>query len=268
VALVGARNASSLGLRMARSLAEGLGKAGFTVVSGLARGVDAAAHRAALPTGTVAVMAGGVDHVYPPENRELAADIAAQGLRLSEHPIGLEPQARHFPARNRIVSGLSLGVVVIEAAERSGTLITARTAADQGREVLAVPGHPLDPRAAGCNLLLRDGATLVRDAADVEEALATCPRPLARGGRPRSARQRPPAHAPRAAPPPPRARRPPSRPGATSAPAPRPLGPSPLAEDQLIRGPGLGAASVAPPSPTSSSRARPAASPGPPRPAA
>lgn len=255
VALVGARNASSLGLRMARSLAEGLGQAGLVVVSGLARGVDAAAHAAALPTGTVAVMAGGVDHVYPPENAALAAQVAARGLRLSEHPMGMEPQARHFPARNRIVSGLSLGVVVVEAAERSGTLITARTAADQGREVLAVPGHPIDPRAAGCNLLLRDGATLVRHAADVEEALAPA---LARwreaarmpgpGSRPgafpgaRPAGPRPPASAAPSAPPPP------------GQPAPADLrarildrlGPSPLAEDQLIRDLGHGAAALAP----------------------
>ncbi len=171
VAMVGARNASSLGLRMARRLAEGLGQGGQVVVSGLARGIDTAAHEAALDTGTVAVMAGGVDVTYPEENAELARQIAAKGCLLSEQPMGLVPQTRHFPARNRIISGLSRAVVVVEAAARSGSLITARDAADQGREVLAVPGHPFDARAAGCNNLIRDGATLVRHAADVAEAL-------------------------------------------------------------------------------------------------
>ncbi len=254
VGLVGARNASSLGLRMARTLAEGLGKEGFVLASGLARGIDAAAHAAALPTGTVAVMAGGVDHVYPPENAQLAADIARQGLRLSEHPIGLEPLARHFPARNRIVAGLSLGVVVVEAAERSGSLITARTAADQGREVLAVPGHPLDPRAAGCNLLLRDGATLVRSAEDVEEALAAA---LGRW-REMASRSATPTSGTATPARPPATRRPsPSSiaerpPGTAAAPGELrdrilgSLGPSPLAEDQLIRDLGLAAAAVVP----------------------
>ncbi len=171
VALVGARSASSLGTRMARKLAADLGAAGITVVSGLARGIDTAAHHAALPTGTVAVLAGGVDVIYPAENTELAKEIAAKGLLLSEQPIGLEPMARHFPLRNRLISGLSRGVVVVEAAAKSGSLITARIALDQGRDVLAVPGHPLDARASGCNLLLRDGATLVRGAEDVIEAL-------------------------------------------------------------------------------------------------
>jgi DNA processing protein len=171
VAMVGARNASSLGLRMARRLAEGLGQAGQVVVSGLARGIDAEAHRAALESGTVAVMAGGVDVIYPEENAELAAQIAAKGCRVSEQPMGLVPQVRHFPQRNRIVSGLARAVVVVEAAARSGSLITARAAADQGREVLAVPGHPFDARAAGCNMLLRDGATLVRGPQDVLEAV-------------------------------------------------------------------------------------------------
>lgn len=171
IALVGARNASSLGLRMARALAADLGAAGYVVVAGLARGIDAAAHEAALATGTIAVQAGGVDHVYPAENRDLAAAIAAQGLRLSEGPMGAEPQARHFPMRNRIVSGLARAVVVVEAAHRSGSLITARLALDQGREVLAVPGHPMDARAAGANTLIRDGATLVRGAEDVLAAL-------------------------------------------------------------------------------------------------
>ena len=172
VALVGARNASALGCRMAARLAADLGRAGLVVASGLARGIDAAAHEAALPTGTIAVQAGGIDEVYPPENAGLAAAIAAQGLRLSEMPFGHPPRPQDFPRRNRIVSGLALGVVVIEGAERSGSLITARNALDQGREVMAVPGNPLDARAGGCNALIRDGAVLVRHAADVAEALA------------------------------------------------------------------------------------------------
>jgi DNA processing protein len=172
VALVGARNASALGARMAGRLARELGEAGLVVVSGLARGIDAAAHEAALATGTVAAVAGGVNVVYPPENTRLAARIAETGAILSEAPIGLEPRAQDFPRRNRIISGLALGVVVVEGAERSGSLITARNALDQGREVMAVPGNPLDPRAGGCNQLIRDGAILVRGAADVAEALA------------------------------------------------------------------------------------------------
>lgn len=171
VAVIGARNASSLGLRMARGMAGGLGEAGFTVVAGLARGVDTAAHNAALATGTVAVMAGGVDVIYPAENVVLAAQIAEKGALVSEQPPGTEPAARHFPTRNRIVSGLSRAVVVIEAAHRSGTLITAKNALDQGREVMAVPGHPMDARAAGCNQLIRDGALLVRSSGDVAAAL-------------------------------------------------------------------------------------------------
>ena len=172
VALVGARNASSLGTRMARGLAKDLGEKGYVIVSGLARGIDAAAHKAALDTGTIAVFAGGADVTYPVENTHLAADIAEKGLILSEQPMGLHPQARHFPTRNRIVSGLAQAIVVVEAAIKSGSLITARNALDQGRDVLAVPGHPIDTRAAGCNLLLRDGATLVRSAKDVLEAIA------------------------------------------------------------------------------------------------
>lgn len=177
IALVGARNASSLGTRMARRLGEELGKAGFTVVSGLARGIDAAAHLGALSDGTVAVMAGGVDVIYPAENARLAHDIAKTGLRLSEMPIGLQPQARHFPTRNRIISGLAKAVVVVEAAGKSGSLITAGNALDQGRDVMAVPGHPFDARAWGCNMLIRDGATLVRNAQDVIDAVALAPAP-------------------------------------------------------------------------------------------
>ncbi|MEX0284305.1 MAG: DNA-processing protein DprA [Paracoccaceae bacterium] len=171
IALVGARNASSLGTRMARSLARELGESGHVVVSGLARGIDAASHLAALPTGTIAVMAGGVDIRYPAENAGLAADIGTQGLIVSERPMGLQPQARDFPRRNRIISGLADAVIVVEAAAKSGSLITARDALDQGREVLAVPGHPFDARASGCNMLIRDGATLVRNAEDVIAAL-------------------------------------------------------------------------------------------------
>ena len=173
VALVGARNASSLGLRMARRLGEGLGAAGLVVVSGLARGVDAEAHQAALSTGTVAVQAGGVDHIYPAENARLAADILEKGCRLSEQPMGLEPQTRHFPMRNRIISGLARAVVVVEAAAKSGSLITAEAALEQGREVFAVPGHPFDARAAGCNRLIRDGAILVRGTQDILEAMGS-----------------------------------------------------------------------------------------------
>lgn len=178
VAVIGARNASSLGLRMARGMAAGLGEAGFCVTAGLARGIDTAAHSAALPAGTIAVMAGGIDVIYPSENATLAAQIAANGALVSEQPPGTEPAARHFPTRNRIISGLSRAVVVIEAAHRSGSLITARNALDQGREVMAVPGHPLDARAAGCNMLIRDGALLVRGAMDVAEALALRGLPL------------------------------------------------------------------------------------------
>jgi len=172
IALVGARNASSLGTRMAKRLAQELAEAGHVVVSGLARGIDTAAHLGALAGGTVAVQAGGVDVIYPRENSQLTEDIRKNGLCVSEAPIGLQPQARHFPARNRIISGLAQAVVVVEAAAKSGSLITARNALDQSRDVLAVPGHPFDARGAGCNMLIRDGATLVRNADDVIEALA------------------------------------------------------------------------------------------------
>ena len=157
---------------MARALASGLGEAGFTVVSGLARGIDAAAHLATLESGTIAVQAGGVDVIYPVENTTLAQDIAAQGLRISEQPMGLQPMARHFPSRNRIIAGLGRATVVVEAAANSGSLITARDALDLGREVMAVPGHPFDARAYGCNALIRDGAVLVRTAEDVIAARA------------------------------------------------------------------------------------------------
>jgi len=251
VALVGARNASSLGTRMARALAQGLAEKGYVIVSGLARGIDAAAHLAAKDSGTVAVMAGGVDVLYPAENARLGEELTATGLRLSEQPPGMVPQARHFPSRNRIISGLARALVVVEAAAKSGSLITARAALDQGREVLAVPGHPFDARAAGCNMLLRDGATLVRGPADVIEALpslaapgpAASPQPdlpLEQGPAPTDG-PRPPE-----GPPPP----PQSRTLRETAQLHRRildrLGPTPLAEDQLIRDLAAPAATVAP----------------------
>jgi len=167
IAIVGARNASLNGRTLARRLAADLGAAGMVVVSGLARGIDTAAHEGGLAGGTVAVMAGGLDVIYPAENADLARRIAESGALLSEMPPGTEPQASHFPRRNRIVSGLALGVVVVEATARSGSLITARLALEQGREVFAVPGSPLDPRAGGPNDLIRRGATLTETADDV-----------------------------------------------------------------------------------------------------
>ena len=167
IALVGARNASAAGLKFAERLARDLGEAGFVIASGLARGVDAAAHRASLATGTVAVLAGGQDRPYPEENIGLLDALLAEGAAVSEMPLGWTPRAQDFPRRNRIISGLSLGVVIVEAAKRSGSLITARFALEQGREVFAVPGSPIDPRAEGTNGLLKQGATLVTEAADV-----------------------------------------------------------------------------------------------------
>lgn len=225
LSLVGARNASSLGTRMARALAGELGQSGYVIASGLARGIDTAAHLAALKSGTIAVQAGGIDVIYPRENTSLHDQIAKQGLRLSEQPIGLQPMARHFPRRNRIISGLSRAVVVVEAAAKSGSLITAREALDQGRDVLAVPGHPFDARAAGCNMLIRDGACLIRSAQDVIE------------------------HIDRAAPPQSPA------PALSSKPQCNPppdrqildlLSPTPMAEDQLIRDLNAPAAQVTP----------------------
>ncbi|WP_294929198.1 DNA-processing protein DprA [uncultured Paracoccus sp.] len=231
IAVVGARNASSLGLRMARSMAGGLARAGVAVVAGLARGIDTVAHEATLKTGTIAVMAGGIDVVYPQENTALAASICETGLLVSEQPPGTAPTARHFPARNRIISGLSRAVVVIEAANRSGSLITARNALDQGREVMAVPGHPLDARAGGCNALIRDGAVLVRDSGDVLRALEL----------PEGMAQAEPA--PEPAPPP----RPPAGIGGDllTRVVGR-LGPSPTDENLLIRDLGLSPATLAP----------------------
>ncbi|MGL4236821.1 DNA-processing protein DprA [Tabrizicola sp.] len=226
VGMVGARNASSLGVRMARRLGQGLAEAGFTVISGLARGIDAAAHHAALEAEarTVAVMAGGIDVIYPPENDGLAHEIAAKGCRVSEHPPGLEPQARHFPLRNRIVAGLSRAVIVVEAAAKSGSLITARAALDYGREVLAVPGHPFDARASGCNMLIRDGAVLVRQTSDVLEALGAADRAA-----PEPEVRLTPLPGPEAP------QRPLKEVALLHSMILSRLGPSPLAEDQLLR---------------------------------
>lgn len=173
VAIVGARIASAGGQRIARGLAQQLGQAGHVVVSGMARGIDGAAHEGALPTGTVAVLGGGVDDIYPPEHADLYARLVDQGCVVSESPIGARAQARDFPRRNRIISGLSRGVVVVEAEIRSGSLITARLAAEQGRDVFAVPGSPLDPRARGPNELLRQGAILCEGIEDIERAFTT-----------------------------------------------------------------------------------------------
>lgn len=225
VGLVGARNASSLGLRMARGLAKDLGMADHVIVSGLARGIDAAAHHASLDLGTIAVLAGGVDVIYPAENAKLYDAIVKTGLIVSERPFGLQPKARDFPRRNRIISGLCRALVVVEAAARSGSLITARTALDQGREVLAVPGHPFDARSGGCNMLLRDGARLVRHSDDVLEALpqqSTLPLPD-------------PPQDPMPSPKAPAQKRSLRDTNALHQQILNRLGPSPLAEDQLIR---------------------------------
>lgn len=171
VAMVGARNASAGACRFARTLAYELGQSGLAVVSGLARGIDTAAHAGSIDSGTVAVIAGGIDIAYPPENRDLQDAIAERGLLVAEMPPGTEPRARHFPYRNRIIAGLSLGTVVVEAAPKSGSLITARLAAEAGREVMAIPGSPLDPRSHGCNQLIREGATLVQNASEIAELL-------------------------------------------------------------------------------------------------
>ena len=219
VAVVGARNASAAACRFARQLAFELGAAGTVVASGLARGIDTAAHDGALETGTIAVVAGGLDIFYPPENEARQRAIAERGLLLAEQPPGTEPRARHFPHRNRIIAGLGQGTVVVEAAPRSGSLITARHAAEFGREVMAVPGSPLDPRAQGCNLLIREGATLVQTAEDVLEAI----RPLHMG----VLRQSRPAYEPAAG-------------AADAEEAERQtvtglLGPTPVAVDEIIR---------------------------------
>jgi DNA processing protein len=229
VAMVGARNASAAGIRFAERLARELGEAGFAIVSGLARGIDAAAHRASLATGTVAVLAGGHDRIYPPEHADLADALLPGGALVSEMPLGHEPRARDFPRRNRLISGLAVGVVIVEAAMRSGSLITARLAAEQGREVFAVPGSPLDPRAEGANNLLKQGATLVTTAADVIDVL----RPIL--GQPPA----PAAEEPERAPPPA------GEPGADErARIVSLLGPTPVTIDDLVRLSGSSAAIV------------------------
>jgi DNA processing protein len=172
IAIVGSRNASGAGLKFAGTLARDLSEAGFVIASGLARGIDQAAHRASLDGGTLAVLAGGHDRVYPTEHEDLLETIVQSGAAISEMPLGHVPRARDFPRRNRLISGVALGVVVVEAAHRSGSLITARIAAEQGREVFAVPGSPLDPRAAGTNDLIKQGATLTTEASDVINTVA------------------------------------------------------------------------------------------------
>lgn len=171
IAIVGSRNASAIGQRFARQIANELGDEGYTIISGLARGIDASAHAGSLKTGTAAVLGGGVDHVYPRQNAELYEAMREQGALISESPLGYRATARDFPRRNRIISGLSMGVVVIEAAERSGTLITARYATEQNREVMAAPGSPLDPRTKGCNRLIQQGAALIENTEDIINCL-------------------------------------------------------------------------------------------------
>jgi DNA processing protein len=222
IAVVGARNASAAGIKLAGRLARELGEAGLAVVSGLARGIDAAAHRASLATGTIAVLAGGHNRIYPPEHVELAGAILTAGAALSEMPLDHEPRAHDFPRRNRLISGLAAGVLVIEAARRSGSLITTRLALEQGREVFAVPGSPLDPRAEGSNGLLKQGATLVTEAEDVLAVL----RPILGEPLERSLREPEPI-----APPPPTA-----EPGSDERNRiVELLGPTPVSIDDLVR---------------------------------
>jgi len=228
VAMVGARNSSAAACRFARGLAVELGREGVVVVSGLARGLDTAAHHGSLATGTVGVIASGIDISFPPENRNLQEAVAEQGLLIAEQPPGMEPLARNFPHRNRIIAGLSIGTVVVEAALKSGSLITARLANEAGRDVMAVPGSPLDPRAQGCNQLIRDGAILIQSAADILESI-----------RPIDARMvRSPASSFDAMPP--------TDPGDAERRAiVGLLGPVPVATDELIRQSGLSPAMVA-----------------------
>jgi DNA processing protein len=239
VAVVGARNASANGRRFSRDLAAALGQGGIVVVSGLARGIDAAAHLGALETGSVAVVAGGVDVVYPEENRGLHEALAREGAIVAELPLGTEPQARHFPRRNRLISGIALGVVVVEAAARSGSLITARFALEQGRDVFAVPGSPLDPRCRGSNDLLRHGAILTEGAEDVLSQLG-------------AQLKRPAAPPPNPSLPPPAVMdwasagtQPPVADDAALELITERLGPTPVAVDELVRQCHLSAAAVA-----------------------
>lgn len=226
-AMVGARNASAAACRFARQLALGLAEAGVTVVSGLARGIDTAAHIGALAGGTIGVIASGIDIAFPPENAELQERVAREGLLIAEQPPGTEPLARFFPSRNRIIAGLATGTVVVEAAPRSGSLITARLAAEAGRDVMAVPGSPLDPRAQGCNLLIREGATLVQSVDDILEMLRPIDRRVVRAPASRF-ESAPPQDASDA-----------DRRAITAL-----LGPVPVAVDELVRQSGLSPALV------------------------
>ncbi|OHV63972.1 DNA protecting protein DprA [Mesorhizobium sp. LCM 4577] len=231
VAIVGARNASLAGIKMARLLAADLGREGYAIVSGLARGIDTAAHKGSVSTGTIGVLAGGLDVPYPPENAGLCDEIADRGGAIvSEMPFAWQPRAQDFPRRNRLVAGMALGLVVVEAAQRSGSLISARLANEMGRLVFAVPGSPLDPRAAGCNALLKDGVTLVTEAADVLGALA----PLAGVRRPLTT---PLAEAPDIS-----AMSPPGE--NDRADVLEALGPTPIAVDDIIRHTGMSAAQI------------------------
>lgn len=230
VAIVGARNASLAGIKMARTLAAELGRDGYGIVSGLARGIDTAAHQGSLATGTIGVLAGGIDMPYPPENARLCDEIAERGgAIISEMPFGWQPRAQDFPRRNRLVAGAALGLVVVEAAQRSGSLISARLAGEMGRLVFAVPGSPLDPRAAGTNGLLKDGATLVTEASDISSAIA----PLVGTQMPRAPLEEPPDFS--ATPPPGEDDR---------ARVIEALGPTPVTVDEIIRHTGLHPAQV------------------------
>ena len=240
VAVVGARNASANGRRLARDLAAGLGESGIVVASGLARGIDAAAHIGGLESGTLAVVAGGADVVYPEENRGLYDALRREGAILAELPLGTEPLARHFPRRNRIISGLALGVVVVEAAAKSGSLITARYALEQGREVFAVPGSPLDPRSRGTNDLLRNGATLTETVGDILTQLG----PLLQGHPPLPAQPRLPLRVAPPRPPMPAPAAPASEDAALELIVEK-LSPTPVAVDELVRQCQLSAAAVA-----------------------
>ncbi|MFM2422888.1 MAG: hypothetical protein RL291_1418 [Pseudomonadota bacterium] len=239
LAIVGSRDSSAAGQRFARHIAEELGQAGYVIASGLARGIDRVAHEASLATGTVAVLAGGLDRIYPPEHEDLAARIAEQGCLVSEMPPGFEPRGQDFPRRNRIISGMARGVLIVEAARRSGTLTTARLATEQGREVFAVPGHPLDPRAEGVNQLLKNGAKLTTEAADILSELGSFDRPLPVA---QPAAQDAPAPRPKARPTP---AAPSSQTLSTEAAAVlEALGPHPTTIDELIRATGLSAQAV------------------------
>jgi DNA processing protein len=229
VAIVGARNASALGQRFAREIARDLGAAGLAIASGLARGIDTAAHNGSLKTGTIAVMAGGIDVIYPTENESLYRDIVVDGAAVSEMPFGQQPTAQHFPRRNRIISGLARGVVVVEATLNSGSLITARLAGEQGRDVFAVPGSPLDPRAKGTNGLIRQGAILTENAEDVLAHLS----PHGFGPTTIMVTERPEIHT-----------QPPQNTDALQSEILRHLGPAPVEIDELVRLLGASAAEV------------------------